>query len=118
MLKPRFNHEKLEVYQRSLKFISWLTEVIAVLNKGNGNIIDQIDRAAISVVLNIAEGNGKHSSKEHKRYIETAKSSALECAAALDVMFAKKIINEQKLDEGKEMTEVIVKMLYKLGESL
>ena len=118
MKKPRFNHEKLEVYQRSLKFITWLTEVIDALSRGNGNIIDQIDRASISVVLNIAEGNGKHSSKEHKRYIETAKSSALECAAALDIMFAKKIINEQKLEEGKEMTEVMVKMLYKLGESL
>ena len=118
MQKSGFNHEKLEVYQRSLKFITWLTEVIDILNKGNRNIINQIDRASISVVLNIAEGNGKHSSKEHKRYIEIAKSSALECAAALDVMFAKKIINEQKLEDGKEMAVVIVKMLYKLGESL
>ena len=28
--KPiRFDHEKLSVYQRSLKFITWLTELLA-----------------------------------------------------------------------------------------
>jgi four helix bundle protein len=61
MEKTRFGHEKLEVYKLSLKFISWLVEVLDSPIKGNRNILDQIDRSSISVTLNVAEGNGKFS---------------------------------------------------------
>jgi four helix bundle protein len=118
MKKQRFGHEKLEVYQRSLKFVGWLGEVLEDSVKGNKNIIDQVDRASISVVLNIAEGNGKLSVKDHQRYVEIAKGSALECAACLDIMVAKRMMAEAKAEEGKEMIEVIVKMLYKLHDKL
>ena len=115
--KVQFNHEKLEVYQISIQFIGWLSDVIENIN-GNRNIIDQIDRASISVPLNIAEGNGKSSKKDHNRYLEIAISSALECAACLDVMLAKKIITLQKMEEGKQNLLKIVRMLYKLSSSI
>jgi len=113
----QFNHEKLEVYRTSILFIAWLSNTIENIN-GNRNIIDQIDRASISVPLNIAEGNGKSSKKDHNRYLEIAISSALECAACLDVMLAKKIITLQKMEEGKQNLLKIVRMLYKLSSSI
>ncbi|HLG34029.1 MAG TPA: four helix bundle protein [Bacteroidia bacterium] len=115
--KIRFGHEKLEVYQRSLKFIAWLDEIILSAER-NRNIIDQIDKASISVSLNIAEGNGKSSKKDQNRFLEISRGSSLECAACLDVMFAKRMISSGKADEGKEQLEVIVKMLFKLSQSI
>ena len=112
-----FYHEKLDVYQNSVKFISWLTEILDNINY-NRNIIDQIDRASISLILNIAEGNGKTSAKDHNRFIEIARGSAMECAACLDIMFAKHLIEKQKVYEGKQMLLSIVKMLYKLSNSI
>jgi four helix bundle protein len=91
----KLNHEKLEVYQTSIIFIGWLSNITENIN-GNRNIIDQIDRASISVPLNIAECNGKSSKKEHNRNLEIAISSALECAACLDVMLAKKSLPSKK----------------------
>jgi four helix bundle protein len=55
---------------------------------------------------------------DHQRYVEIAKGSALECAACIDVMIAKRIITVKKGDEGKDIMEVVVKMLYKLHQSL
>lgn len=112
-----FNHEKLEVYQTSIEFTGWLSNILNSI-EGNRNIVDQIDRACISIPLNIAEGNGKSSKKDHNRYLEIARSSALECAACLDVMFAKKILDIEKLNEGKTILLKTVKMLYKLSTSI
>jgi len=115
--KIQFNHEKLEVYQTTIAFIAWLSPIIEVITK-NRNIIDQIDRASISASLNIAEGNGKSSKKEHNRFIEIAIGSSLECAACLDIMVAKKIIKDEQAQEGKAMLQKIVNMLYKLSASI
>ncbi|NUQ65646.1 MAG: four helix bundle protein [Pirellulales bacterium] len=45
-------------------------------------------RAAQSIPLNIAEGNGKRSPKDRARFFEVARGSALECAAVQDVLAA------------------------------
>ena len=112
-----FNHEKLEVYKFTLTFISWLHDVMENA-KYNKNVFDQVDRASISTLLNIAEGNGKTSGKDHNRYLEIARGSAMECAASLDIMHAKHMIDQQKLTEGKQILLSIVKMLYKLSSSI
>src|SRR2546426_635175 len=50
----RFDHEKLAVYQRSLKFVTWLTEILErVSSKLSAH--GQLDRASTSIPLNIAE---------------------------------------------------------------
>ena len=84
-----FDHEKLEVYRSSITLIAWLADYLDAMARV-GDIKDQLDRASISVPLNIAEGNGKYARKDRCRYFDTAQASALECAAALDVLVAKK----------------------------
>ena len=64
-----FDHEKLKVYQRAMDFVIWQEPVLKKLPAGT-TIKDQFDRAAISIVLNIAEGNGKSGAKDRRRYFE------------------------------------------------
>ena len=52
---PKFSHEKLNVYQEGLKFITWLSDLNS---KGRikGNILNQLERASNSgkeILLNI-----------------------------------------------------------------
>jgi len=99
-MEPLFDHEKLTVYQRSIQFVSWAATLVDDLPK-QAPLHDQPDRASISIPLNIAEGNGKWSSKDQCRYFDIARGSALECAAALDVGTARNIFSQTETHPGK-----------------
>jgi len=114
---PRFDHEKLNVSQASIKFIAWATELISKV-KGKAAVKDQLDRASTSIPLNIAEGNGKFAIKDRCRFLDFARGSALECAACLDVLVAKKLSDEAAVWSGKQQLFEIVSMLMGLINSL
>lgn len=52
-----FDHDTLKVYQKSIEFVAWVNRIIKVI-KVRTSTIDQLDRAADSIVLDIAGGNG------------------------------------------------------------
>ena len=108
-----FDHEKLEVYQASLALIVWLEPILQKLPKSL-SVIDQLDRASTSIPLNIAEGNGKFTSADRCRFFDIARGSALESAAALDVLVAKGRASEQEVLPGKDRLWSIVSMLVGL----
>jgi four helix bundle protein len=116
-MNPRFDHEKLNVYQASLTFITWATELISKVDV-KAAVKDQLDRASTSVPLNIAEGNGKFAIKDRCRFLDFARGSALECAACLDVLVAKKLSEEAVVRAGKEQLFEIISMLMGLISSL
>ncbi|MEM7143481.1 MAG: four helix bundle protein [Verrucomicrobiota bacterium] len=110
---PQFDHERLQVYQRAIHFVAWTDNLLASLPKTIA-AHSQLDRASTSVPLNIAEGNGKHTAPDRCKFFDIARGSALECAACLDVLIAKKHINETTANEGKESLYEIVSMLIGL----
>jgi len=81
MNPPRFDHEKLNVYQASIKFVTWATELISKV-KGKVAVKDQLDRASTSIPLNIAEGNGKFAIRDRCRFLDFARGSTLESQRA------------------------------------
>lgn len=72
---PQFGHETLNVYQESILFISSMGELLETIPK-NLAVHHQLDRASTSISLNIAEGNGKHTSADRYRYFDCARGSA------------------------------------------
>jgi four helix bundle protein len=107
------DHEKLEVYKASLEFITWTIPVLDRL-PANASVRNQLDRASTSVPLNIAEGNGKFTSPDRCRFFDNARGSALESAAYLDVMVAKRFVDTEEIETGKAMLVKIVSMLFGL----
>src|SRR5205809_4118753 len=116
-MNVRFDHEKLNVYQASLKFVSWATE-LAAKAKGKAAVKEQLDRASTSVPLNIAEGNGKFAVKDRCHFLDFARGSALECAACLDVLVAKQLAPVEAVISGKVQLFEIVSMLMGLISSV
>jgi four helix bundle protein len=108
-----FDHEKLDVYQESIRFVAWLSELLEGSSR-LGDIKDQLDRACNSIVLNVAEGNGKYSLKDRCRFLDTANASALECAAGLDILVAKRKFTRADVSPGKESLRRIVQMMMGL----
>jgi len=71
----------------------------------------QIRRAALSVILNIAEGSAKFSDKEFRRFLETSIASMNEVVACLDIMRNEKSISDPVYEKMTEKAESIVKQL-------
>ena len=111
-----FDHKKLKVYQEAIRFVAWADELLVLLPKSIA-VHKQLDRASTSVPLNIAEGNGKNTSPDRCNFFDIARGSALECAACLDVLVAKKQIEGTLANEGKAVLVEIVSMLVGLIRS-
>lgn len=107
------DHEKLEVYRKALDFIAWVADLMTEV-EGKAAVKDQLDRASTSVVLNIAEGNGKWSSRDRGRFLQIAAGSATECSACLDVLVAKRLAHMERVESGKKMLCDIAAMLVGL----
>ena len=112
-MRTSLDHEKLGVYQASIDFITSTVPVLDGL-PGSTSVRNQLDRASTSVPLNIAEGNGKFTSPDRCQFFDNARGSALESAACLDVMVAKRFVNAAEVQTGKEMLVKIVSMLFGL----
>ena len=111
------DHERLEVHQVALEFFDLIDEIVEQLPRGRGHLANQLSRAGLSVVNNIAEGAGKFSPGDKRRYYLTANGSTTECAAMLDVCERRKLISEDTARRGKQLAERIVAMLVKLSKS-
>jgi four helix bundle protein len=111
-----FDHEKLKVYRKSCEFVEWLQGILQKIEK-KYSVYDQLYRASTSIPLNIAEGNGKYTGKDRCRYFDIARGSALECAAGLDILVAKKLLVKNDVLPGKEMLHEIVSMMMGLIKS-
>ncbi len=80
------NHQKLEVFGISRKLVKecyQITREFPVTEKFA--LVSQINRASISVYLNIAEGASRRSLPERKRFFEIARGSVIEIDAAFDL---------------------------------
>jgi four helix bundle protein len=111
--KTFFDHEKLIAYQRSIQFVAWSGALLQNLT-GKLAVADQLDRASTSIALNIAEGNAKYTSPDRCRYLDTARGSALECAACLDVPVAKGKCAAEEIQRGKELLHETICLLVGL----
>lgn len=113
-----FDHERLDVYRLALDFLVYADGLIRRLPRGRAHFADQLGRSALSVMLNIAEGAGKVSAADKRRYYLTARGSATEAAALLDALSRIGLLDDPKRTEGKDMLLRIVSMLVKLARSL
>lgn len=99
MEEKYFDHEKLKVHQLALEFNKYAHKICVKLDS-RSDIKNQLDRASNSIVLNIAEGNGKHSKKDKGRYFDISIGSLFECAGCLDILMARNILMNEELKTG------------------
>ncbi len=81
-------------------------------------LTDQMRRASISIPSNIAEGSGRKSNKEFKRFLEIAFGSALELETQIYLSFDINFIDENTLNDFLEFIHEIEKMIKGLENSL
>ena len=115
MTDPIFDHEKLDVYCLALEYVAESFVMAKRLSGLHRHARDQWLRAAQSIPLNIAEGNGKRSLKDRARFFDIARGSALECAAIQDVLVVSSGIDAATGGPPKAKLKRIVAMLTRLA---
>src|SRR5579871_796906 len=117
-----FDHEKMDVFQTAIEFVAAADDVVERLPRGRRYLADQLQRAASSVPLNVAEGAGEFSKKDKARFYRTALRSATECAALLQVCQRLELVEGALVVAGRELLLRIVAMLTRpsrnMGETL
>ncbi|MEX2015513.1 MAG: four helix bundle protein [Candidatus Hydrogenedentales bacterium] len=113
-----FDHEKLHVYQASLDLVGEVWSLTKNLDTKHKNARDQLIRASQSIPLNIAEGNGKRTRADRNRFLGIAAGSAMECAAALDILVCCEGCTTSDVQEPKNLLSRIIAMLTKMTAPL
>lgn len=109
------NFRNLEVYQISIRFVAVAAQLATQIPPGYGDARDQLRRASTSTPVNIAEGSGKTTRADQRRYYAIARGSAMECAAWLDVCRVLGHPDVDGLRQGDEQLGSIIRMLSVLA---
>jgi four helix bundle protein len=112
---PLLDAERLDVYAVALQFHG-LAAVLA--SRADSIVRDQLRRASLSCVLNIAEGAGQRSRPQKRRFYSIARGSAMECAALLDVLSSRALASHAEARQGRSWLVRMVQMLTRLDQSL
>jgi len=106
---------KLAVYHVA---VSLQAASASLLPRGYAILRDQLERATLSVVLNLAEGAGRRSRRDKARFYTIARGSAMESAALIDVLVARQIASAEAAKEAKELVIRVIQMLSKLVHAM
>ena len=104
--------EKLDVYRIALEFQAIAGQLVP--KRGYAELRDQLERASISIVLNIAEGCGRRSPADKGRFYSMARGSATECAAIVDLLRARGLVDERLRNRARALLVRVVQMLSQL----
>lgn len=109
----------LFVWQKSIAFVKEIYRITTKYPKSElFGLTSQIQRAAISMPANIAEGCGHNSNKEFSRFIDIAIGSAFELETLLQISFELNYIEELEYKTLMKDLYEIQKMMYGLQQTL
>jgi four helix bundle protein len=111
-------HERLDAYRVAIEFLQVAELLSRRLPRAKGQLGDQLARASEGIVLRIAEGAGaEFRSAEQKRYFRSARGSAMEWAAVLDICRIRGVGTQAQVEHGRALLVRLVQMLTRLARS-
>ena len=112
-----FDFQKLDVYQKSKGIC---LEISALIRNSHFDRVttDQIRRASLSIMLNIAEGSSRFSKKDRKHFLVISRGSVFECVAILEYLKESNDIDCETFKVLTKRFDEISRMLYGLIRKL
>jgi four helix bundle protein len=112
-----FDFCKLDVYKKAKAFCILMTRLLSA-RKLDRFTNDQLGRASLSIMVNIAEGTSRFSNKDRRNFMVVARGSAFESAAILEYLYEIGEINNDEFKRHSDSLEEISKMLFGLMRNL
>lgn len=109
------SYTDLDIYKESYKLSLEIYKITAKYPKDEiFGLTSQIRRAAISVVLNIAEGYGRQSKEDFKRFLKISLGSNNETITLLELSKDLNYISIEEYDKTKQNYDILGKRIYTL----
>jgi four helix bundle protein len=109
---PRSEFEKLKVYQLAEQLADEIWDVVMEWDQFARNTVGgQIVRAADSIGANIAEGSGRGSFQDNRRFVRMARGSLKETQHFLRRAFRRKLLREAQVNKIKPIIDNLAPML-------
>ena len=109
--EPAPDAERLDVYRLALEFQALAS---ACPLRREPVLRNQLERASVSIVLNIGEGAGRRLPSDKGRFYSIARGSAMECAAVFDIVRLRRLAPDAECRNARGLLVRIVQMLTKL----
>ena len=109
-----FAHERLDAYQVGLEFMRWFHALPAGAELSS-RLYRQVDKAATSVALNVAEGNGRYPEADRRKFLDIAEGSAVKAAAYLDLCQSKAELDAGQRERGVGLLARVALMIRGLA---
>ena len=111
--KKMKNYKELTVWKRGIE----LVKAVYIISKQfpseeKFGIISQITIAAVSIPVNIAEGNSRNSDKDYGRFLQIALGSAFEVQTYLIIAKDMNWAKNENIEAIELMLEEEIKMLH------
>ena len=114
-----FDYRKLLVYQHSMMLLTDIYDLTKRFpNKELHGLTNQIQRAAVSIPSNIAEGMGRFSIKERIRFIDISNGSLMEVMCQLEIAHQLGYISSDDFKAQETKIATIAKMILGLRKNL
>jgi len=118
MEDKRLNFEKLEAYKKALQFVGHIYVIVKKFpQEERFGLSDQLRRASVSILANIAEGCGRYHKNEVIQFLRMSRSSGFECIALLQVADNQKYIDNSDYIRLYNDIQEITKMISGLINS-
>ncbi len=112
-----FDFEKLKVYGLIRALNRNLLPFIFRNQKDYPYLCDQLKRASLSAMLNLAEGVGRESAADKRQFYVRSRSSVFECVSILHVLLDIEVLQLSEFEEYYEGYEEISKAVLGLIRS-
>ncbi|MEK7757792.1 MAG: four helix bundle protein [Planctomycetota bacterium] len=113
-----FAFEKLIVYQKAITFADSVCSLTKDFPRGYFFLADQLNRAALSIAANIAEGNGRFTKPDRKNFFGIARGSAQECVPLFELAARQGLLKHERHEQLKADLEEIARMISGLINGL
>jgi four helix bundle protein len=114
-----FRFLNFEIYQNAKKFYRNILDIILKFPKEEKySLTDQLRRAGLSIILNIAEGCDRGTDKDFNRYLMNALGSLNEVVAGIDIAFENRYINKVVYSNLIDIAEKLSKQIGAFSKKL
>ena len=111
------DYKDLEVYQKGYELTLEIYKITKKYPKEERyEIVSQLRRASSSIPMNIAEGWGRKSKLEFKRFLKMALGSCNELQVSIELSKDLEYLSEEEYKGIREKSEILGRQIYKLEE--